>query len=128
MCRGMGEAIGPSPRFQIFTGPEPESLETPSTGVMLAQWALSSDWYRVGPDGSITMVGVPLTSASIAAGKAGYYRIMDNTGVECHEQGTVWMKGDDTPPEHRDLEIDNTNVAEGQAIQVKEFVQVAPGA
>jgi hypothetical protein len=43
----------------------------------------------------------------------GYYRIYNNAGSTCHEQGTVTVTGGGG-----DMTVNNVNIANGQAISI----------
>jgi len=43
----------------------------------------------------------------------GYYRIYNNAGSTCHEQGTVTATGGGG-----DITVNNVNIADGQAISI----------
>jgi hypothetical protein len=58
-----------------------------------------------------------------ASGTAGYFRMHDSTGTTCHMQGTITATG-----AGGDMQLDNTNIALGQQINITAFTITAGGA
>ena len=88
-------AIGTSAKIQIWSGSLPANCAAAATGTKLAEYSLSSDWSAAASSGAKTLSSLPLTTTGLAAGTAGYYRIVDSAGTTCHEQGTVATSGGD---------------------------------
>ena len=63
--------------------------------------------------GSVTKNGTWTGTGSVG-GVAGYFRVLDSGGSTCHMQGTVGQGSGD-------LSLDNTTIANGQAITVNTF-------
>lgn len=112
---------GTSSKIQIYSGTVPASCATAPSGTLLVEYALASDWAAAATSGSKTLNNLPLTANAVAAGTAGYFRIVDSAGTTCHMQGTV---GQGTG----DLSLDNTNIASGQSVQITSWTITAPGA
>jgi hypothetical protein len=53
------------------------------------------------------------SGVGVAAGTAGYYRIVDNADTVCHEQGTVTATGGGG-----DMTLDNAVIAVSQVVTV----------
>ncbi len=102
--------IGASPKFRILTGTPPANCAAAQTGTLLGEIDLPADWLSHDGAGTSNKNGTWQTNA-IAAGVAGYYRIVDNAGTTCHEQGTIGTSG-------ADAIIDNDNVNIGQGVTV----------
>ena len=63
------------------------------------------------------------TVAAVAAGTAAHYRIVDNAGTTCHEQGSVTMTGGGG-----DMTLDNTSIAAAQVVTITAKTLTAGGA
>jgi hypothetical protein len=106
---------GASAKLQIFTGAQPANCAAASTGTKLLEIALPSDWMANAASGSKAMSG-SWSGTGLAAGTAGYYRIVDNAGTTCHLQGSVTATGGGG-----DLTVDNTSIAVGQTVNVTSY-------
>lgn len=112
-------AIGASAKVQVFTGAAPANCGAASTGTKLLEYALAADWAAAaGAPGSKTLNNLPIDGTGLAAGDAGYYRIVDSAGTTCHEQGTVTATGGGG-----DMTIDNVTVAVGQAVNITGYTK-----
>lgn len=76
------------PRLRILTGAIPANCAAAETGTLLANITLPADWAAAASSGSKALSGTWQVAAG-ASGTAGYYRIVDNAGTTCHEQGTA---------------------------------------
>lgn len=123
--------IGVSAKVQVWTGTQPANCATAASGTKLAEWTLDSDWAAAAASGSKNMQKSAATvttsnfytTTGLAAGTAGYYRIVDSAGTTCHEQGTVTATGGGG-----DMTIDNTSIASGQTVNITGYSKTAPGA
>lgn len=86
--------IGASPKMRILTGSAPANCATAQTGTLLAELTLPSDWASSAASGAKSLLG-SWSGTVVADGTAGYYRILDNAGTACHEQGTIGTSGHD---------------------------------
>lgn len=102
--------VGTSPKFRILTGAPPSNCAAAQTGTLLAEIDLPADWLNHAGTGTSTKAGT-WDALGIAAGTAGYYRIVNNAGTVCHEQGTIGTSGTDAI-------VDNDNIAVGQGVTV----------
>lgn len=116
-------AIGLSARVRLLTGAPPATTATAESGVLIAAYLLASDWSAAAAAGAKSLSGTPLSIAAVAAGTLGYYRIVDNAGTTCHEQGTITASGGGG-----DMTVDNTSVANGQTVNITGYTKTAPGA
>lgn len=123
MLDAIETTIGASAKLQFFTGAPPANCAAASTGTKLVDASLAADWAAAASGGTKSFNGIPLTTAAVAAGTCGYYRIVDSAGTTCHEQGTITATGGGG-----DLTIDNTVLANGQTVQITGFTKTAPGA
>lgn len=86
--------VGASPKMRILTGSAPATCATAESGTLLAELTLPADWASNAASGAKGLLG-SWSGAVVADGTAGYYRIVDNAGTICHEQGTMGTSGQD---------------------------------
>ena len=79
------------PRVRILTGAIPANCGAAETGTLLANMTPPADWCAAASSGSKALSGTWQVAAS-ASGTASYYRIVDNAGTTCHEQGTAGVQ------------------------------------
>ena len=115
--------VGVNPILTISTGSVPTNCATANTGTIVATMVLPSDWLSDAGGGSITLSGTWQDLAADASGTAGYFRLHNNAGTVCHMQGTVTATG-----AGGDMQLDNTNIAVGQQINITTFTITAGGA
>lgn len=115
--------IGTSAKIQVLTGAQPANCATASSGTLLVEFDLASDWASNASAGSKALSSTPISATAVAAGTAGYYRIFDSTLTTCHEQGSITATGGGG-----DVTIDNTTIANGQTVQITSWTKTAPGA
>lgn len=115
--------IGASPQLTIHTGTVPADCNTANTGSVIATMVLPTDWFNTPALGSITLSGTWQDLSADASGTAGYFRMHDNGGTTCHMQGTITATG-----AGGDMQLDNTNIALGQQINITAFTITAGGA
>ena len=108
--------IGVSAKLQIWTGSVPATPATAASGTKLVETTLASDWAAAAASGAKSFNGTPIAGTGIAGGTAGYFRIVDNAGTTCHMQGTITATGGGG-----DMTLDNTSIANGQAVNVTSF-------
>lgn len=115
-------AMGTAVKLQIYTGAQPANCAAAATGTKLVEWTLASDWAAAASAGAKSM-NLPSAVNAVAAGTAGYYRIVDSAGTTCHEQGSVTATGGGG-----DLTVDNTSIANGQSVNLTGFTKTEAGA
>ena len=113
---------GVSAKLQIWTGAAPANCAAAATGTKLVEMALPSDWMSNAASGSKALLGT-WSGTGLAAGTAGYFRIVDSTGATCHAQGTVTATGGGG-----DMTLDNTSIATSQTVNVNSFTLTAGNA
>lgn len=115
---------GESEKIQVWSGAAPANCATAASGTKLAEWDLASsgDWAAAA-GGAKTVNSLPISSTAVGTGTAGYFRIYDSTGTNCHMQGTVTATGGGG-----DMTVDNTSIATGQTVNLTGFTLTAPGA
>jgi hypothetical protein len=113
---------GVSAKLQFWTGAAPANCAAAATGTKLVEMALPSDWMNAASAGSKTLLGT-WSGTGLAAGTAGYFRIVDSTGATCHVQGTITATGGGG-----DLTLDNTSIATSQTVNENSFTLNAANA
>lgn len=112
MLDAIESTIGTSAKLLFYTGAMPANCATAASGSLLATLSLPSDYMAAASSGSKALAGTWSGTAS-GAGNAGYFRLNDNAGTTCHEQGTITATGGGG-----DMTLDNINLAIGQTISV----------
>lgn len=107
--------VGTAPKLQLRTGSAPANCAAASTGTLLAELTLPSDWLAAAASGSKALAGTWSGTGS-AAGDAAHFRIFDSAGTTCHMQGTVTATGGGG-----DMTVTNVTIANGQAVAVATF-------
>jgi hypothetical protein len=115
--------VGVNPIMTISTGSPPANCGTANTGTVLATMILPSDWLTDPFLGSVELSGTWQDLSADASGIAGYFRLHNGDGTVCHMQGSVSSTGGSG-----DMQLDNTNIATGQQINITAFTITAGGA
>jgi len=114
--------IGTAPKLRYYTGAMPANCATAASGTLLVEMSLPSDWMAAASAGSKSKSGTWSGTAS-GTGSAGYYRIYDTAGTNCHWQGTITATGGGG-----DLTLDNVSIASGQPVTQNSFDILAANA
>lgn len=112
--------LGTNPVLELRSGTAPVSCEDLDTGTLLASVSLPVDWMTAPTNGTISLQGA-WNGVGVASGTVGHYRLKNSVGV-CHEQGSVYQTGGSG-----DLELDNTNIAPNQIVQVTTWTRTQGG-
>jgi hypothetical protein len=112
--------VGASAFLQLYTGSKPANCAAAATGTLVAELALPADWMANASAGSKSKAGT-WAGAGSADGDAGYFRIVNNAKSACGLQGTVTKTG-----LGGDLTLDNTNIANNQAVSISGFTLSDP--
>lgn len=112
--------IGTGPVLRILTGSVPATPATAQTGTLLAEITLPSDFMAAAASGVKAKSGT-WSGTAVAAGTAGYFRILNSGATVVHIQGTAGTSG-------TDMILDSASFANGQAFSVLTFTITAPGA
>jgi hypothetical protein len=94
----------------------PINCAAASTGSKLIEQALASDWAANASGGSKSFNNTPIACTGLAIGTAGYFRIVDSTGVTCHMQGTITESGGGG-----DMIVDDVSIGVGEIVHVTSF-------
>lgn len=107
---------GTSPKLRLYSGAPPANAAAARSGTLISEIALPADWAANAANGSKALSGTWSGTGAAAAGTGtvvGHFALMDSTGATCHMQGTVTSTG-----QGGDLTLDNTNIAQNQAINI----------
>ena len=115
--------VGINPIMTISTGSPPADCGTANTGTVVATMILPADWLSDPNLGSVTLSGTWQDLSADASGTAGYFRLHNSDGTVCHMQGSISPTGGSG-----DMQLDNTNIAVGQQINITAFTITAGGA
>lgn len=114
--------IGTAPKLQLRSGAAPADCAAADSGTLLAELTLPSDWLTAPSGGAVTLNG-SWTGTGSAAGTVAHYRLKDNAGTTCHEQGTVTATGGGG-----DMTVDNTSIASAQPVSITSWTRTQSGA
>lgn len=114
-------AAGTAAKLRVYTGAVPANTGAAVTGTLLLDITLASDWAANASAGTKALSGVPLSTTALAAGTAGYFRIVDSAGTTAHVQGTC---GQGTG----DLSFDNATFVSGQNVTINSLTFSIAGA
>lgn len=112
--------VGASGKLQLRTGAQPANCAAADAGTLLAEISLPADFWSNAASRAKTLLGT-WQVAAVAAGVAAHFRLKNNAGSTCHMQGSV---GQGTG----DLQLDNTNIANGQTVTITAFTLNEPNA
>lgn len=108
---------GASCTMRIYSGAQPADCATANSGTLLWSLSLPSDWMADAAAGAKAKAGT-WSGAASAGGTAGHFRLynsqatMDET--TCFMQGSIGQGSGD-------LSLDNTSIANGQAVTINTF-------
>lgn len=108
--------IGPSPILRLYTGTKPANTAAASTGVLVAEMTLPTDWSGAAANGLKNLLGTWQDLTANNDGLIGYFRMFESTGVTCKMQGDVTITGGGG-----DMTVDNPQVEQGQEVRVTSF-------
>lgn len=113
--------VGTSPLLRIFTGAQPANCAAASSGTLLVEMTLPSDWMNAASGGTKAKSAGAWSGTGVGIGTAGHYRIFNSAGSTCHEQGSCGIGTGD-------LQLDNTSIAIGQTVTVSAYTLTAGNA
>ena len=115
--------IGTAPILRIYSGSMPANAATASSGTLLVEMTLPSDWMAAASAGAKAKSGTWQDTSANATGTAGYFRIFDSGDTACYMQGTVTATGGGG-----DMTLENTSIAASQSVTVNTFAITAGNA
>jgi len=119
--------LGTAPILRLYDGANPATCGDAVTAIAIAEGTLPADWSNAASAGQKTILNGPFSVTGLAAAGAGTavlsYRLWDSLGTTCHEQGTVTVTAGGG-----DMTMDNTSVANAQAVNVNTMTRTAGNA
>lgn len=115
--------VGTDPLLRIYSGSMPANCAAAATGTLLMEATLPTDWLAAASSGSKAKAGTWSDGAANASGTAGYYRIYDNTGTTCHEQGECTDTGGAGP-----MKLSSTAIVAGEPVTIATYAITAGNA
>lgn len=109
--------ISTTPILRIYTGAPPADCAAASSGTLLAEMSLPSDWLAAASSGSKALAGTWQDASANANGTAGHFRIFNSGYTTCHVQGTVTVTGGGG-----DLTLTSTTIVATEPIAITSFV------
>lgn len=109
-------AIGASPVLKLFSGAEPANCAAADPSGLLCTIQLPATWMNPASNGVATKAGTWSAAAS-AGGVIASWRLYNQAGSVCHEQGNT-----------TDMTFDNVNVASAQVVTVNSYAKTAGNA
>jgi hypothetical protein len=107
--------VGTAPYIKIFSGAQPADCQTATSGTLLVNITLPSDWFSASTGGTGAKNGTWNGTAG-AAGTAGHFRLYNNGTSTCYEQGSAGTGS-------VDLVLDNNSIGSGQTVTVTSWTR-----
>lgn len=99
--------------IQIRTGAQPATANDPATGTLLATLTLADPSFGAAAAGVATLDATPvLSTTGVAAGTAGWFRMLDNSGDTVLD-GAVTVTGGGG-----EMELNTTTISIGVTVEV----------
>ena len=84
--------VSTAPLLQIRSGGQPANCAAASTGTLLVELTLPSNWMADAASGAKALAGT-WSGVAVANGTAAHWRIFNAAGSTCHLQGSVTVSG-----------------------------------
>ena len=117
MVDSIESVVGTAGYVKIFSGAAPADCQAGTSGTLLVNIDLPSDWIGAASGGTASKSGT-WDGTAVAAGTAGHYRLYNNGTTVCHEQGSITTSGGTG-----DLTLDNTSISSGQTVTVTSWTR-----
>lgn len=104
--------VGTSGLLRIYTGSQPATADTAASGTLLAEVTLPATAFGAASNGTATL-NDPGSVNGVAAGTAGWFRIVNAAGTTTVLDGSVTATGGGG-----DLTLSNTSIAVGQTVDI----------
>jgi hypothetical protein len=108
--------IGTAAILRIYSGTIPANAAAASTGTLLVEMTLPSDWMAAAASGTKAKSGTWQDTSANAGGTAGYFRIFESTGSTCHIQGNCTDTAGAGP-----MKLSTTTIVSGEPVTVASF-------
>lgn len=106
-------------QLRVYSGSQPSSPDNTATGTLLATFTLTNPAFDAPSNGQITLDADPdLTATAVASGTAGWFRIVDSTGMTVID-GSVGSAS-------TDLVVNSTSFTTGLPITLLSLTIVFP--
>jgi hypothetical protein len=102
--------VGTAGYVKCFTGSQPADCQAATSGTLLVNITLPSDWFTAASGGTASKNGT-WQGTAVASGTFGHYRFYNNGTSVCHEQGSCGTGS-------VDLVMDAASVTSGQVVTV----------
>lgn len=79
--------------LEIYSGTAPANLGDAPGGILLASFTLSDPAFGAAAGGTATALGVPIATTGLAAGNAGYARVVAGDGTVTFDTDDVGVSG-----------------------------------
>ncbi|MGP3914318.1 hypothetical protein [Nonomuraea sp. 10N515B] len=110
----------PTARLRIYSGTQPATADTAPSGTLLAEVNLANPSFTAASNGVATLLGTPLSASGLAAGTAGWFRIVDRDGATVQDGAA----GTSAPAE---LILNTTTISIGATVQITSGTITMPG-
>lgn len=108
--------------IQIRTGAQPATGNDPATGTLLATVTLADPAWSGPAAGVMTLDTTPvLSTVGVAAGTAGWFRMLDNSGDSIFDGNVTGTGGGG------DLELNTTSISIGLTVEITAGTLTQPG-
>lgn len=115
--------IGTSAKIRIYSGAKPANVATGSSGTLLAEISLASDWAAAASAGAKALSSMPVTDASAnATGSAGYWELL-TSGNTVHMRGDCGVAGSG-----KSMILSTLSLVSGQPFSILSWVMTEPHA
>lgn len=110
-------------RLRIYTGTQPATAnDTIGTSTLLVEILLAAPAaYGASSSGSAALLSTPRSAAAVAAGTAGWFRVVNRNAVGVFDGAVTGTGGGG------ELELDNTSIASAQTVNVNSLAYSQPG-
>ena len=115
MVNSMETYTGTAPVLLIFTGSAPADCQASTSGTLLVNMTLPSDYIGAASAGTASKSGTWQGTAG-AAGTSGHYRMYNNGTATCVEQGSAGTGS-------VDMVLDNNSIASGQTVTITSWTR-----
>lgn len=112
--------IAAASQLKMFSGAPPATAGDADSGTVIATVEVPDTPFNAPSGGVMTKAGTWEDTSADNAGTLGHFRIYEDAGTTVLFQGTITATGGGG-----DLEVDNTVVAQGQAITINSITLTA---
>ncbi|MDX3100456.1 hypothetical protein [Nonomuraea angiospora] len=106
-------------RLRVYSGAQPASANNAPTGTLLAEVPLALPAFTAASNGVATLLGVPLSASGLAAGTAGWFRIVDRDAATVID-GSAGTAG-------TQLILNTATISPGVTVQINSGTITMPG-